>query len=99
MEKCRERRRKIITLFGEKVICLIHPIGKIEEKLKDGLEGQKIIDFLAEQFLDIEDGLPVFSAEYLKNELGNADLQELSKIFFKHNGAADNEDGKVIEKN
>jgi hypothetical protein len=99
LEKGRERRRKIITLFGEKVICLVHPIGKIEEILKGGFDGDKTVEFVAEQFLDPDDGKPVFSADYLRNELGNSDLQELIRLFFKNNGADGGVDGGTAEKN
>lgn len=95
IEKAKDRKTKKIQLFGENVLCRLHSVKEMESF--QSMEDKKLNEFIAEQFLDPEDGKPIFTPDFLVNELPGADLQTMLELFLKHNGA--NIPVESIEKN
>ena len=99
--KIQSKKYKEVTIFDDiKVLCARQTIKSIEElqtKLKDSQDNAEIAKYLSKQFVDPEDKKPVFTAVELLEEVPNEEVQELTKVFFKANGA--DIELKEIEKN
>lgn len=92
MAKLAERRNVKVTFLGIDMNCKLHTIKEME-RLHKALAGEgeekdvnrKTVEFLAEQFTDIEDGQPMWTPGELEETLPSKDLQTLLRLFFESN--------------
>lgn len=93
-----DRRFATVSFMGEKILCKLHTLNGIEDlqrKLSGSDEkqaGAVLMDYIPEQFLDPEDKKPIWTAQELRDDMTNKDMNELVSLFFKANGDFGNED-------
>ena len=97
LQKGKDRRKREVTIFGEKVHCMTYSVKDIED-IQENRSEEQIIDFLSRQFFDIETGEEIFTTQYLREELSSTDLQEITELFFATNGVS-KETLEDLEKN
>ena len=91
LEKVESRRVVAVDFLGHKINCVLHTLKSIEdlqEKLGNDEKkaGEVLLGFIPLQFLDPEDGKPIFTEEYLRESMSNKDMNTLVTLFFKTNG-------------
>lgn len=90
-KKLAERRNVKVNFLDVEMNCKLHTIKGMEslrQMLSDSNEqdvNRRTIEFLADQFTDIEDGQPMWTADELEESLPSKDLQVLLRIFFESN--------------
>ena len=87
-----DRRFATVSFMGEQILCKLHTLEGIEDLQKqlsgadEKKAGSVLMEYIPNQFLDPEDKEPIWTAEELRKNMTNKDMNELVTLFFKANG-------------